>query len=388
MGKIINVLLLALAISFFLPKPSTFAITRLTDIEYWSAPDNTRVVLYTDKPVKWNIERSEDLKRLIVDIDDIVKVPSIGQINVNNPIVREINVNKLSADRLRLSISLFRPANLDVFSVSRHRRTSSRMVVDISRPDMVEKERNKRTSLKGLKANGFKIIMIDPGHGGEDCGAIGRHGTREKDVVLAFGKEMQKKLNSKKGFKAALTRRGDYFISLEERTDLARECGADLFVSLHADWTIKKAVKGTSLYCLSLRGASDKGAELLAEKENFSDFIGGVSIAYGNNELRSILLDLVQTKTINDSLKFAGFAMKKLSKVNKIKYDKPKQAAFVVLKLPDIPSVLVEIAFLSNPEEERLLNDKGFQHKFTKTLSAAIVRFLSHDFLKETSIVK
>ena len=388
MKRVIHILLVFIAVSFCLLQTSAFGITDSLEIKHWSAPDHTRIVIYTGKQVEWNIVNSEASKMLIIDIDNLAKVPLTRRIIVNDTIVREIKASKPNRNKIRLKIYLVKPADCDIFTLERYRWTPARVVINITRPDLVEKERKKRIALKKLHEKGYKIIVIDPGHGGEDLGAIGPSGTREKDVVLMVGKEMERILNSKKRFKAVLTRSHDYFIPLEDRINIAREYGADLFISLHADWTKGKDVRGTSLYCLSLRGASDKGAELLAEKENLSDFIGGVSIEQGNDELQTILLDLIQTKTINDSLRFAGLAMKELSTVNTIKYDRPKQAAFIVLKSPDIPSVLVEIAYLSNPGEEKLLNNKEFQRKFAKTLSTVTTRFLSISPPKERTITK
>ena len=381
MQRLIKCIFLAIAVLFLVPNILTSSTGDEFKIDLFSAPDHTRIVLFIDSPVEWNTVKSKDPKRLLVDINNVDRIPQTRKIRIQDRIVRDITFYKVNTEKVRLRISLFKPAKLEILNLKTLSKLHSRISINITRPDLVEKERKKRQRFKELHEKGCKIVVIDPGHGGIDPGAIGHSGTREKDVVLEISKELQAVLNEKKGFKAALTRSQDYFLYLKERVEIAREYGADLFISVHSDSTINKDTKGTSVYCLSLKGASNKGAKLLAEKENLSDFIGEVSIEQENDDLRSILLDLVQTKTINDSLRFAGLALKELSKVNKIKYNTPHQAAFVVLQSPDIPSVLVETAYLSNPDEERLLNNKRFQHDIANSLSKTIIEYLSLDSL-------
>ena len=376
-------------IFFYFLDSSPLCKTKRIDIKYWSAPDHTRIVLYTEKTVNWNIVKSEDPRVFIVDIEITDNLFSRDDIKVDNAIIHNIKILKLEQDKkIRLYIYLVKPAILDVYTLKRFLKNPPRLVFVVSRPDLSEKERIKRLSLKMLHAEGFKIVVIDPGHGGEDPGAIGLHGKKEKDIALSIGKQLQRVLNNKKGFKAALTRTQDYFLPLRERIKISSEYGADLFISLHADWNNDTNVRGTSMYCLSMKGASDEGAKLLAEKENLSDFIGRAPIEYENNELQSILLNLLQTKTINTSLRFAGLALRELNAVNKLKYDIPKQAAFAVLKSPVIPSVLAEIAYISNPKEERLLASKDFHQRVARALSKAAIRFLSDDSFTEEIVLK
>ena len=381
MQRVIKYIFPAIAVLFLVPNILTSSTANEFEIDVFSAPDHTRIVLFIDSPVEWNMVASKDPKRLLLDINNVDSPPLKRKMRIQDRIVRDLTFYKVNTEKVRLRISLFKPAKCEVLNLKTLSKLRSRISINITRPDLVEKERKKRQRFKELHEKGFKIVVIDPGHGGIDPGAIGHSGTREKDVVLEISKELQAVLNEKKGFKAALTRSQDYFLYLKERVEIAREYGADLFISLHSDSTTNKDKRGTSIYCLSLKGASNKGAKLLAEKENLSDFIGEVSIGQENDDLRSILLDLVQTKTINDSLRFAGLALKELSKVNTIKYNTPHQAAFVVLQSPDIPSVLVETAYLSNPEEERLLNNKRFQHDIARSLSKTIIEYLSLDSL-------
>jgi len=195
-------------------------------------------------------------------------------------------------------------------------------------------------------------------------------------VVLSLAKKLQSFINKKKGFKAFLTREGDYFVSLEKRVEISREYNADLFISLHTDANFSKKVRGASVYCLSVKGASDETAKLLAERENASDFIGGVSYA-SNKDLDSILIDLVQTQTINDSLRFGGMTLNAMKKFHRIKFEQPKQAGFKVLKATEIPSILIETGFISNRDDEKLLRNKAFQQKLARALSTISFDFVS-----------
>ncbi|MDY6856816.1 MAG: N-acetylmuramoyl-L-alanine amidase [Thermodesulfobacteriota bacterium] len=381
MQRLIKCILLTIIILFFIPNFLTSSTADEFEIDFFSAPDHTRIVLFLERPVEWNTVKSKDPKKLVVDINNVDKTPLKRKIRVQDGIVRDIIFYRVNTNKVRLRISLFKPAQCKVLNLKTFSKLHSRISINITRADLIEKEIKKRQRFKKFQEKGFKLVVIDPGHGGIDPGAIGHNGTREKDVVLELSKELQTVLNNIKGLKAALTRSQDYFLYLKERIEIAREYGADLFISIHSDSAINRNINGTSIYCLSLKGASNKGAKILAEKENLSDFIGEVSIGQENNDLRSILLDLVQTKTINDSLRFAGLALKELSNVNTIKYNIPHQAAFIVLQSPDIPSVLIEAAYLSNTHEERLLKNKKFQHDFARSLSKTIIEYLSMDSL-------
>jgi N-acetylmuramoyl-L-alanine amidase len=259
-----------------------------------------------------------------------------------------------------------------VFTLNKYLDKPYRLVIDLHRTDLVEEGKKARLKQKSKK---YKIIVVDPGHGGEDSGAVGSRGTFEKNVVLALAKKLKRCIDQKKGFKAFLTREGDYFVPLEKRVEIAREYGADLFVSLHTDANFSKRVRGASVYCLSTKGASDEAAKLLAERENASDFIGGVSYA-SNRDLDSILIDLVQTQTINDSLRFGGMVLNEMGNVHTIKFKRPKQAGFAVLRATEVPSILIETGFISNRDDENLLRNKSFQLKLAKSLSKVSLVFV------------
>lgn len=219
------------------------------------------------------------------------------------------------------------------------------------------------------------IIMIDAGHGGKDPGAIGKRGTLEKDIVLSIARKLADRINKQIGYKAYLTRSQDVFIPLKERTVLAREKQADLFVSIHADAAKNRKAKGSSVFTLSASGATSEAARWLAERENSSDLVGGVSIDDKDEVLASVLLDLSQRHTNETSVEIAGHLLGELQQVGDTHGDRVEQAGFIVLKSPDIPSVLVESAFLSNPAEEKKLRSKAFQDKLVRSLTRGIKNY-------------
>jgi N-acetylmuramoyl-L-alanine amidase len=220
-------------------------------------------------------------------------------------------------------------------------------------------------------------VAIDPGHGGEDPGALGANGSHEKTITLAIAKKLKAKIDAVPGMKAVLTRDGDYFVSLNGRVVKARKLQADLFVSIHADAFIRPDARGSSVFALSERGATSTMARYLAKKENESDLIGGVSLDDKDPNLARTLLDLSQTATINDSLKLGKAVLGHIGKINILHKNAVEQAGFAVLKSPDIPSILVETAFISNPEEERRLNSPEYQDKLTKAILAGIKNYFA-----------
>jgi len=220
-------------------------------------------------------------------------------------------------------------------------------------------------------------IAIDPGHGGEDPGAMGANGSREKDITLAIAKKLKAKIDAEPNMRAVLTRDGDYFIPLHGRVIKARKLQADLFVSVHADAFTNPAARGSSVFALSEKGATSASARYLAKKENASDLIGGVSLNVKDPVLARTLLDLSQTATINDSLKLGKAVLGQIGNINKLHKNHVEQAGFAVLKSPDIPSILVETAFISNPEEERRLNDDTYQDALVASILEGIKKYFA-----------
>ncbi|MBL8398659.1 MAG: N-acetylmuramoyl-L-alanine amidase [Candidatus Accumulibacter sp.] len=220
-------------------------------------------------------------------------------------------------------------------------------------------------------------ITLDPGHGGEDPGAIGAGGSQEKHVTLAVAKRLRAKIDSEPNMRAVLTRDSDYFVPLQTRVQKARRIQSDLFVSIHADAFVRPDANGSSVFVLSPSGASSSAARYLAQKENAADLIGGVNIDVKDPVLARTLLDLSQTATINDSLKLGKAVLGELGGINRLHKAHVEQAGFAVLKAPDIPSILVETAFISNPEEEKRLNDDAYQDKIAQAIFAGIKKYFA-----------
>ena len=225
-------------------------------------------------------------------------------------------------------------------------------------------------------AQGLKKVIIDAGHGGEDPGAIGKGGTREKDINLQISKKLKALIDKESGMKAVLIRDGDYFVPLAARVKKARKIKANIFISIHADAFTRRSVRGSSIFALSEKGATSAFAKLIANKENESDLIGGVSIDDKDPLLAKTLLDLSQSATVDDSIQLGNHVLKKVKRVNRLHKKHVEQAGFAVLKAPDIPSILIETAFLSNPTEEKNLNSKAFQNKLVKSIFKGIKSYL------------
>ena len=291
-------------------------------------------------------------------------------------ILKGIRSANRATGELRVVFDLGSKVRPRSFSLQPDGNSGHRLVVDLhstnlSPTPILTSQQKRREQKKEF------VIALDPGHGGKDPGAIGRRGTREKDVTLAVAKKMKQIINRTPGYRAVLTREGDQFIALRNRVKKARERQADLFVSLHADSFRSPNVKGASVYALSLNGATSEAARLIAEKENRSDLIGGVNLDDKDDLITSVLLDLSQAATIQDSLELGNDVLKHISKVSSINNEKVKQAGFAVLKAPDVPSILVETAFLSNPTEERKLRNSKHQQKLARAVFAGIKSHLS-----------
>jgi N-acetylmuramoyl-L-alanine amidase len=244
------------------------------------------------------------------------------------------------------------------------------------------KPSDKRAIAKAEKApqkERLVIVAIDAGHGGEDPGAKGQHGTREKDVTLAIAKRLKALMDKEPNLRAVMVRDGDYFIPLAQRVSKARRIQADLFVSIHADAWVRPDARGSSVYALSERGATSTAARMLAQRENESDTIGGVNLGAKDPVLARTLLDLSLTATINDSLKLGRAVLTELSDINSLHKASVEQAGFAVLKSPDVPSILVETAFISNPEEERRLKDATYQDRIAMAILGGVKRYLAQN---------
>jgi len=320
-----------------------------------------------------------------VQLRGIVLPRGEQELAVGDQVVRKIKIEPEAREGARISLFLVKPGGLNVFLLKPFEDKPDRLVIDVSRPGLEEKEREQRQITRELKARKKRIVVIDAGHGGDDPGAIGPRKTMEKDIVLALAQNLQKTLDATGEIRAFLTRRGDYFVPLNDRVKMAEEYGADLFISLHANGSRSRQTRGTSIYCLSLKGASDKATQVLAQKENESDMLGGTSRVPVRKDLDTILLDLEQTHAINESLHLGGLALSEMGKVNHIQFSQPRQAGFAVLKAPEFPSILIETAYITHPNEEMLLRRKNFQDRLCQAIATAVRKYLPFLAMKEES---
>jgi N-acetylmuramoyl-L-alanine amidase len=351
----------------------------ITDIRFWSAPDYTRVVLDLTEPVQYEGSSLEKPPQYRLELKGVNLFTKKREVEVNDPYLSKIILSGLGKKKVKLILHQKKSLNVSIFPLKPYLDKPHRLVIDLVDPAQQKKEEEERKRQKEVRPKGTKTIVIDPGHGGEDPGAIGPRRTMEKDIVLKVGEKLIDLFSHDREIQAFLTRKGDYFIPLEQRIKIAREYGADLFISLHTDGSFNPQARGSSLYCLSLSGATDQAAKILADKENMSNILGGAflrpaGIAKDPN-LNQILLDLMQNNSMKESFRFAEYLLEDIKTVNHLKYHFYRQANFVVLKAPDIPSVLVEMAYITNRDDERLLNRNDFQGKMAKTISTSIKRY-------------
>jgi len=342
-----------------------------------SAEDHTRVVFDLTGDFEHNLFTLADPPRVVVDLNDTRRSNAIDISTRQTSLMSGIRSASKNGGRLRVVIDLQSKARPRSFELKPDGKSGHRLVVDLHAtnlsPTPIKTSQEKRNQRKKKF-----VIALDPGHGGRDPGAIGKRGTREKDVALSVAKKMKTLINRESGYRAVLTREADRFVSLRNRVKKARAAEADIFISLHADSFHKPNVKGASVYALSLRGASSEAARWIAKKENSSDLIGGISLDDKDDLIASVLLDLSQTATIQDSLELGSDVLGHIGKVSRLNNKKVQQAGFAVLKAPDMPSILIETAFLSNPSEEKKLRNPKHQHKLAKAVFSGIKKHLKN----------
>lgn len=371
-----RLLLFSLIFLWLLPcVPAGATETSVINIRHWAAPDHTRVVIDATEDPVYSLKR--DGRRLLLELDDAAYSKALSRlIHVKKPGIDKIAVTLLDEDRVLIEMFLTEHAEAKVFKLRPVEDKPYRIVVDIVLPEVEKKATEERERVKVTSKK--KIVVIDPGHGGDDPGAIGRSGTREKTVVLAISKKIRDVLNKKEGYRAFLTREGDYYVPFRKRLKIAREYQADLFLSIHADAERTRTAAGASVYSLSLRSASSEAARILARNENLADIVGGE--ANGDTpkeETDPILLNMFQTNTLNASKTLGYMLLHNMGSVNRIKFATVQEAPFMVLKLPEVPSVLVETAYISNRREEKLLRSPKFQKEIAEAIADAAVEYLS-----------
>ncbi|MFZ6656858.1 N-acetylmuramoyl-L-alanine amidase [Undibacterium sp. TJN19] len=427
--------------------PTAANATQILAVRVWPAEDYTRVTLENDSELKTSHFVLKDPYRLFVDIEGLelnTKLKElVAKIKSNDPYIKQVRVGQNKPNVVRLVFDLKEEVSPQVFSLPPVGTYKHRLVFDLypahpvdpiaammekgewnkdgvslqplpevppaaiankletkseeklaARPDvpaiaektpekLAEKPTDKSTD-KPVQLTRMITIAIDPGHGGEDPGAIGRGGSREKDVVLAIAKRLKAKIEQHPNMRVMLTRDSDYFVPLNVRVQKARSVQADLFMSVHADAFVNSSARGSSVFVLSEKGASSTAARWLADKENAADLIGGVNIKTHDRQLASVLLDLSTTAQINDSLKLGKVVLSEISGINKLHKGSVEQAGFAVLKAPDIPSILIETAFISNPEEEAKLTDNVYQDQ----LADAVMKGIKKYFAKNPPLAK
>ncbi|ATA25065.1 N-acetylmuramoyl-L-alanine amidase [Brenneria goodwinii] len=377
------------------------AAAQVIAVRVWPSSSYTRVTLESNLSLKYKQFILGNPDRLVVDIENIhlnsvlKNIPS--QFHQNDPLIKNARIGQFDKNTVRLVLELKQGVDAKLFTLNPVAEFKHRLVMDlypqVGRYDNEEdpllallEDYNKGDLERTLPAEAPQagkagrdrplVIMLDPGHGGEDPGAIGKNKTREKDVVLQIARRLRALIDRESNMKAYMTRNEDVFIPLRVRVAKARKQRADLFISIHADAFTNRAARGSSVFALSKKGATSTAASFLAQTQNEADLIGGVSMS-GDRYLDHTMLDLVQTVTINDSLKFGKEILTRLSKVNRLHKNSVDQAGFAVLKAPDIPSVLVETAFISNIEEERKLRTSQFQQQIAQSILAGIKAYFA-----------
>lgn len=357
---------------FFISLPLQAQQTSVDGMRFWAAPDHTRLVFDTSGPVEHTIFTLQNPDRLVIDITDSRLNSAIADLPSDDPYIQSIRSGVQQQTTLRVVLDLKQRVKAKSFVLQPNRQYGNRLVVDLFNAAGSE-ERRESITVEQIESDARDVVIaIDAGHGGEDPGAIGRYGTREKDVVLAVARDLAALLEKEPGIRPVLIRKGDYYLGLRRRIELAREAKADLFISIHADAFRDRRVKGSSVYTLSPRGASSEAARWLAERENSSDLVGGVELKDKDDVLASVLLDLSQTATLQASHEAADRVLRRLGDVSRTHKSNVQRAGFVVLKAPDVPSLLVETAFISNPEEEGNLKDPAHQQRIAHSIMEGI----------------
>jgi N-acetylmuramoyl-L-alanine amidase len=419
-----------LLLSVLSPLPA--AAAQILAVRVWPAADYTRVTLENDSDLKASHFIVQNPERLVVDIEGLDLNPTlkslVAKIQSGDPYIKQVRVGQNRPNVVRLVFDLKEEIKPQVFTLAPVGAYKHRLIFDLypvtpvdpiaamiekgdwsrdaaapigapelpaapsdpvarqetETPAIVNPEQfrpvpkaERRPDSGVQKVTRLITIALDPGHGGEDPGAIGASGSREKDIVLAIAKRLKFKLEELPNMRVMLTRDGDYFVPLGTRVDKARKVQADLFVSLHADAFVEPSARGSSVFVLSEKGATSTAARWLANKENLADSIGGVNIGGHNKQLASVLLDLSTTAQISDSLKLGKAVLGEIGGIARLHRGAVEQAGFAVLKAPDIPSILIETAFISNPEEEARLKDNGYQDQIADAITKGIRRYFA-----------
>lgn len=408
---------------------SSYAANTITAARVWPAQEYTRIAFESTAPIKYQLIILKNPDRLVLDVEDLELSSALtalsDKILSSDPYIKQVRVAKFKPGVVRIAVDLKGEVKSNLFALVPAGDYKHRLVLDIyplqddlmamlgKKSAETESANQPEPVIEALPSIAVEpdvpatvpstepvvetapaaasaeipvinkederliTIAIDAGHGGEDPGARGASGSREKDITLKIAKKLKEKLDAEPNMRGMLTRDGDYFVPLGTRVVKARKFKADLFISIHADAFTNPAARGSSVFALSEKGATSASARYLAKKENESDLIGGVSLGGRDPVLAKTLLDLSQAATINDSLKLGKAVLNHIGEINKLHKNHVEQAGFAVLKSPDIPSILVETAFISNPEEERKLVDDAYQDKLVDSILSGIKKYFA-----------
>ncbi len=439
-----SILVKLLFSSLLLINSISYAANSITAARVWPAQEYTRIAFESSAPIKYQLIILKNPDRLVLDVEDLELTNALTSLSdkilSSDPYIKQVRVAKFKPGVVRIAVDLKGEVKSNLFALAPAGDYKHRLVLDIyplqdelmamldkkngdgkksaetdatkpvieplppsiGGPDEAVLEPiaeaipevppiDKKDEAPATNKDDERLITIalDAGHGGEDPGARGANGSREKVITLQIAKKLKEKIDAEPNMRAMLTRDGDYFVPLGTRVVKARKFKADLFISIHADAFTNQAARGSSVFALSEKGATSASARYLAKKENESDLIGGVSLGGRDPVLAKTLLDLSQAATINDSLKLGKAVLGHIGEINKLHKNHVEQAGFAVLKSPDIPSILVETAFISNPEEEKKLNDDAYQDKLVDSILSGIKKyFASNPALAKTKVAK
>ena len=336
------------------------------DARVWRAPDHTRLVLDLTDSVKHNIFLVSNPDRLVVDLtsSSLTNAGVLSKLDLSKLPIKHIRYANKDNKDLRIVLDLSAPVKPKSFLLRADKKLKDRLVIDLYDKSTV-KPQVKQANVDGRRDI---VVAIDAGHGGEDPGAIGAGRVQEKHVVLAIAKQLKKLLEQQPGYKPYLTRSGDYYIGLSQRPALARKQHADMFISIHADSFTNPRARGASVFALSQRGSTSVMAKHLADRENRADLVGGLTLADKGDVLASVLLDLSMTASLDASIKVGNEVLKNMSAFAHLHSKRVEQAGFAVLKSADIPSILIETGFISNPGEAKKLSSRSYQQKMAKAI--------------------
>jgi len=355
-----------------LPAVFAYAATTVENIRLWSENGRTRVVLDLSASADHSIFTLRGPDRLVVDLKNSRLAATIGELPKGTGSIRMIRTGVRANGQLRVVLDLNQAVRSRSFTAGPNDRYGDRLVIDLHQQGNLRAV--KRASDEYVAGRDI-VIAVDPGHGGHDPGAVGKWKTREKDVALAVAQLLARRIDAEPGMRSILIRKSDYYVDHRERMEIARKNKADLFISIHADAVDDPRASGASVYVLSMKGASDEAAKRLAQRENASDLVGGVSLKGKDAVLASVLLDLSQNAALSAGLDIGAEVIGELAKLGKVHRRTVQQAGFLVLKSPDVPSILVETAYISNPGEEKKLKSRSHQRKLANAMLVGIRKY-------------